>query len=155
MPTQMSVEDYLAARVQDQIDWHDARSRWNKAWFGRLQGAVIVLSALLPFLAGYQGQGRSPSLGLLIGAVGVAIAALSGWITLHRFQETWIEYRLTAERLTHEKYRFLTRAAPYDGDDAFGHLVERVEAILGEQNEGWRRQAEHGSLPMHDDRLGG
>lgn len=144
MEPPMTPAAYLDTRVQDQIDWHDAKSRWNKTWYRRLQGAVIVLGALLPFLAGFSGA-PAPGARLAIGAVGVAVAVLTGLVTLLRFHDTWVEYRLTAERLTHEKYRYLTRTPPYDTDDAFTRLVERTEAILGEQNASWQHQPQPGA----------
>jgi hypothetical protein len=42
-------------------------------------------------------------------------------------QEHWIEYRATAESLRKEKFLFLTQTEPYDKDDAFPVLVQRVK----------------------------
>jgi Protein of unknown function (DUF4231) len=49
----------------------------------------------------------------------------------------WIEYRATAESLKKEKFLFLTQTDPYDKDDAFHLLVERVEALLSKENTEW------------------
>jgi hypothetical protein len=52
---------------------------------------------------------------------------------LLHLQERWIEYRATAESLRREKFLFLTQTEPYDKDDAFHLLVQRVEALLSKE----------------------
>ena len=69
--------------------------------------------------------------------MGVAMATIGGLLSLYRFQEKWIEYRVTAESLKREKFFFLTGTAPYDVDDRFQTLVTRVEAILAAENVQW------------------
>jgi hypothetical protein len=56
---------------------------------------------------------------------------------LLQLQEHWIEYRSTAESLRKEKFLFLTQTDPYDKDDAFHLLVQRVEALLSKENAEW------------------
>ena len=74
---------------------------------------------------------------VLTGAMGVAVATIGGLLSLYRFQEKWIEYRVTAESLKREKFFFLTGTAPYDVDDRFQTLVTRVEAILAAESVQW------------------
>ena len=139
----MDADQYLTERVQDQIDWHNRKSTWNQRNFKRLQIVVILSSALLPLLAGLQSAaGESAAkYGLTIGIIGVIVAVLTGIASLYRFQELWVDYRLTAEALTQEKYRYLTGTAPYDSGDGLQLLVERVESILSEQNSQWQQVA--------------
>ncbi len=133
----MDVEQYLQERLQAQLDWHDRKSQWNQRWYKRLQVAVIAAGALIPLITGFS-TGR-PSFQVAAGVLGSLIAIATGLAGAYRFQENWIQYRVTAESLGHEKYRFVTGVEPYDGPDTFATLVERVEAILGEQNAQWRR----------------
>ena len=67
---------------------------------------------------------------------------VTGVISLFRFQELWVDYRLTAETLQQEKYRFLTGVAPYDTEGALAVLVDRVESVLAEQNAQWQQVAQ-------------
>ena len=135
----MDAKTYLEDRLQDQIDWHEAKSGWNQRMFKRLQLVVIVCGALLPFLAGFQRE--VPSMSWAIGVLGILVAVVTGVISLYRFQELWVDYRLTAEALQQEKYRFLTGVPPYDGSGALNVLVDRVEAVLAEQNAQWHQLA--------------
>ncbi len=133
----MDAEQYLAERVQDQIDWHDAKSSANQRSFKALQVVIIVASALIPLLAGF--EDRAGGLTYAIGAIGVLVAVLTGVVSLYRFNELWIDYRLTAEALSQEKFRYLTRTAPYHEGDLLSTLVQRVEAILSDQRSQWQQ----------------
>jgi len=62
------------------------------------------------------------------------IASLLGLLNL---KEHWIEYRATGESLRREKFLFLTQTEPYDKDDAFHLLVQRVEALSSKENAEW------------------
>jgi hypothetical protein len=73
--------------------------------------------------------------------MGVGVATIGGLLSLYRFQEKWVEYRVTAENLKREKYFFLTGTAPYEADDKFQILVMRVEAILAAENVQWAESA--------------
>ena len=61
----------------------------------------------------------------------------SGIANLYRFQENWNEYRASAEALKQEKYLYLARVEPYNGDQPFELLVQRVEALLKSETTGW------------------
>jgi hypothetical protein len=69
--------------------------------------------------------------------LGVFVAVIAGVLELLHLQERWIEYRATAESLRREKFLFLTQTEPYDKDDAFHLLVQRVEALLSKENAEW------------------
>ena len=133
----MDAETYFEERLQTQIDWHEAKSGWNQKMFKRLQVVVIVAGALLPFLAGFQDQ--VPRLSWAIGALGILVAVVTGVLSLYRFQELWVDYRLTAESLQQEKYRFLTGVPPSDPEPAVAVLVDRVESVLAEQSSQWQQ----------------
>ena len=132
----MSPEEYLQERLDDQINWYDRKSSWNQTCFKRLRAIEILLSVSIPFLISQIG-GESELLKLIAGTMGIVVAFIAGLITLYRFQENWIEYRATAEILKHEKYLYLTRSAPYDGDDAFHLLVAAIESAISKENTGW------------------
>ena len=69
--------------------------------------------------------------------LGVLIAGITGLLALYKFEEKWIKYRTTAESLKHEKFRYLTRTMPYDGEAPFPLLVQRVESLISQENQDW------------------
>ena len=86
-------------------------------------------------LAGY--SQKSEYVGLTIGVIGLIVAVLAGIVSLYRFLKNWNEYRGVSESLKQEKYLYLARAEPYNGDQPFESLVQRVEALLKSETTGW------------------
>jgi|SRR6476646_8699940 Protein of unknown function (DUF4231) len=131
----LSPEEYVEQRLTDQISWYDRKSKTNQRCFKWLRFVEIVAAATIPFLSGFAGD--SFPIKIVIGALGVLVAVLASLLGLLHLQEHWIEYRATAESLTREKFLFLTQTEPYDRDDAFHLLVQRVEALLSKENADW------------------
>jgi hypothetical protein len=131
----ISPEEYVEQRINDQIGWYDRRSIANNRWFKRLRFAEIVAAATIPFLSGF--AAKSFPVEIAIGALGVFVAVIASLLGLLQLQVHWIEYRATAESLRKEKFLFLTQTDPYNKDDAFHLLVQRVEASLSKENADW------------------
>jgi hypothetical protein len=133
----MGEKEYIEQRLDDQIAWYDTKSQWNQRWFKRLRVIEIVCACSIPFILSFV-----PDKGLLMkvmaGVFGVVVAAISGVFSLYKFEENWLSYRTTCETLRHEKYLYLTGCRPYDGDDAFSLLVQRIEALISKENTEWR-----------------
>jgi hypothetical protein len=131
----ISPEDYIKQRLSDQIDWYDRKSSMNQRWFKRLRFAEILAAATIPFLSGF--AGNSFLIKITIGALGVLVAVVASVLGLLHVQEHWIEYRAIAESLKREKMLFQTQTEPYDKDNAFHLLVQRVEALLSKESSEW------------------
>ncbi|MFV0302417.1 MAG: DUF4231 domain-containing protein [Paracoccus sp. (in: a-proteobacteria)] len=131
----ISEADYLSDRLDDQIAWYERKSRANQSAYKRLRLIEIVAAAAIPLLAGY--GDRHEYVGMAIGVLGLVVAVLAGIFGLYRFQENWAEYRGMAEALKHEKFLYLARVEPYEGEGAFELLVSRCEALLGGEAERW------------------
>jgi hypothetical protein len=133
----ISPEEYIEQRLNDQISWYDHKSGRNQRWFKWLRFTEIVAAATIPFLSGFAGD--SFQIRIAIGALGVLVAVVASLLGLLHFQEHWIAYRATAESLRKEKFLFLTQTEPYDKNDAFHLLVQRVEALLSKESTEWVR----------------
>ncbi len=135
----MGKEEYLDKRLEDQIKWYDDKAAWNQKWFKRLQVVVIVSGVLVPFLSGLA-PGDEFWTKFSVGLLGVLVAALTAVLGLYKFQENWIQYRITCESLKREKYIFTAGVAPYANSDAFDLLVERVESLISKEHTNWVSQ---------------
>jgi uncharacterized membrane protein (Fun14 family) len=131
----MSPQEYVEQRINDQISWYDRKSTTNQRWFKRLRFAEIVAAATIPFLAGF--ADKSFPIKIVIGVLGVFVAVIASLLGLLQLQVHWIEYRAIAESLKKEKILFWTQTEPYNNDDAFHLLVQRVEALLLKENIEW------------------
>lgn len=137
MSGKIAQAEYLKDRLDGQINWYDKKSVANQKAFKRLQVLIIVASATIPFLSGFMDE-NSLWLKIVIGLLGLAIATATAILGLYQFQENWLEYRTTCETLRHEKYLFLTGASPYDEEEPFLLLVERIEGLISKENTNWQ-----------------
>lgn len=142
----MTDEQYLKNRLDDQIAWHERKSAWNQKWFKRSQLIQIVASAVVPFISGLDEKtsffGLDVRWMLVVGFLGMLVAVATAAISLFKFQENWVQFRLTAEQLHHERFLFLTGVEPYHEANAFGLLVQRVENLISKENSLWAQTAQ-------------
>ncbi|SMC55704.1 DUF4231 domain-containing protein [Primorskyibacter flagellatus] len=144
--------DYLEQRLDGQIEWYDRKSVSNQAAYKKLRLIEIIAAASIPLLAGY--IDKHVYVGMVIGALGLIVAVLAGVIGLYRFQENWGEYRAVSEALKQEKFLFLARAAPYDGEKPFELLVTRVETMLRKETSGWTQSIRKATQSDQAERAG-
>ena len=131
----MDDKEYIEQRLDNQKDWYARNSQKNQRWHKLLQVIQILSAASIPFLVTVITQ--QYALNITTGALGVLIAVITGITALYKFDEKWIKYRTTAESLKHEKFLYETRVEPYDGADSFPLLVQRVEALISQENSDW------------------
>jgi hypothetical protein len=97
----------------------------------------IIVALFIPFASGYIHDAEN-DLKIIVGVLGVIVAAIAGLITLIKFQENWIEYRTVAESLKLEKFLFLAKAGPYKNiSDPFVMFVERFESLISNSTKKW------------------
>jgi hypothetical protein len=132
----MTPDEYIKARLDEQIGWYSTRSRSNQVWFKVLRLVEIGFASASPFLVS-QITAETPALKIIVGSLGVCVAVIAGIVSLYRFQENWIEYRSTAESLKHEKFLFLTNSPPYDVANSFHAFVSNVESLISKENTSW------------------
>ena len=119
-------------RLQDQLDWYEAKSQHHKRWYQSLKVTQIVVAAAIPVVAA---AGASAA---VAGGLGAVIVVLEGLQQLFQYQQNWLAYRSTAEALKHEKFLRLAAAGPYAGTsrpDAL--LAERVEGLVSQEHAAW------------------
>jgi len=133
----MNQEQYLADRVEEQINWYNNKSQLNQMYFKNIRVVEIICAATIPFIAG---MGDSLPYGsIVLGVLGVIIAVSTGFSILSKHQENWLTYRTTSEIIKHEKYLFLTKCKPYNDENSFNLFVERIESLISKENSQWSR----------------
>jgi Protein of unknown function (DUF4231) len=129
-------------RLQEQISYYGTNSRKAKRTFKRIKIIEILAAALIPFLGSLSVPlpRLKDHVSLIAGALGVLITILEGILHLNQYQESWTNYRATAEALKHEKYLYLGKAGPYTKSvtsDPEALLAERVEALVSQEHSQW------------------
>ena len=118
-------------RLEQQIAWYDRESTHNQRWFKGLKIVQIVTAAAIPVAA----AASAPV--ALLGGGGALIVVLEGVQQLQQYQENWITYRSTCERLRAERFLYLSRAGPYAAAAADALLAARVEGLVSQENAAW------------------
>ena len=144
----MTDEIFLKERLDDQINWFDASSSKNQKMYRRYKFSEILIAGLIPLALAMSEMQICPEkyafafntvLKIYIAGAGSAIVVISKYLEINNFKEYWISYRQTCELLRTEKYKYLSKADPYDEEDAFPLLVKNVDLILSRENQKWAR----------------
>lgn len=132
----MDEQEYIKNRLEDQIKWYDRKSQWNQKRYKILRITEMVTSALIPVFMPFADS--SSWFKILLALGGSAVAVIIGIQGLYNFHENWIEYRMIAETLKHEKFLYETKAGVYEtAERPFKLLVDRIESIISHENINW------------------
>jgi hypothetical protein len=139
MSTQLSPEDYLKNRVQDQIDWYDRKSGILKKRYRRMKVVTIILGVSIPVVISFSELADSVEwLKYIAGAMGAAISGLEGISGILKDKDNFLAYRATREALMREKMLYSTLSGNYAGSkDAFALFVASCESIMANEHSGW------------------
>jgi len=122
------------ARLEDQIDWYDRKSRRAQRWFKALKVVQLVTAGLIPLITVFS----LPAPDKLSAVLGLTILVVEGLQQLNQYQANWISYRSTCEALKHEKYLFLAQAGPYaNSPQAATLLANRIEGLISQEHAKW------------------
>ena len=133
-------EKYVADRYEDQIDWYQSKASTNKKRYQQFQWSVIALAAVVPVLVTISSLApntRGVIWGLTI-SLSMLLAIGTAGIKTFKFQENWVNYRSTAERLIQEKFFYDADVGEYGrSGDKEALFVERVETLISGENTNW------------------
>ena len=153
----MTPEEYIEQRLDDQIKWYDKKSSFNqkkhKMWqVIKIMAALFITilslwaSSEVNFKEAYEAvldnlnlknNGPLITVSHVIGILGAFIVFIESFIKIFDYEKLWIQYRSTAENLKREKLMFQTKSKPYHTKEAFMILVQRCEAIMQTEVQGW------------------
>lgn len=132
----MTQEEYLKERLENQINWYNDNSTFNKKCYQALKTIEIVLAAITPFVVAFVNN-ETNSLKIIAGLMSIVIGIIASILIAFKFQDKWIQYRTTCENLRHEKYLFATNSGIYSDNTNFNVFVERIEFIISKENSDW------------------
>ncbi len=133
----MDEHTYFEERLENEIAWYEKKSKRNKQYYYLLRVIELISAALIPFLINYL-TGNTGLLKSAIETLSILVLITTGMISIFQFRELWTEYRTNAESLKHEKYLYLSSSNPYDREDKFKLLVERVEKLISIEHSRWQ-----------------
>ncbi|MEO5998070.1 MAG: DUF4231 domain-containing protein [Chitinophagaceae bacterium] len=141
-----SFDKYKEERYIDQMKYYSAKAGKNQKKYRQFQWILIILSALTPVVAALNGikgvttdSTYSNSMTILVVAISSIVAILTTGMKTFNYQELWLTYRSTYEKLKPEIYYYEFNIADYGkpGIDKESLFVSRVEAILDTEHNQW------------------
>jgi Protein of unknown function (DUF4231) len=127
-------QKFYMEQWQNQKDYHSKKAGVFKQRYQLTQAFIVLGSLSVPVMLGMSGI---PTWVPTVISLLVAFAA--GLENVFKNGENWISFRKTTEMLKREQRMFMARGDVYgaSNQNAFELFVQRVEAILGEQNQIW------------------
>ncbi len=97
----MDSDQYINERVNDQIEYYDTKSQSNQRNYKQLSVAQIICGALIPLISGFSKNIFYSE--WIIAILGVAVTCATGFLSLNKHQERWINYRTTCDSFANLK----------------------------------------------------
>jgi hypothetical protein len=152
VPVTEEFDKYLNCRFKCQRCWYEKHARRNRFGYYGTGFSKLVLSGALPVVAALF-SGR-PDFTALVVTLSFLLLLAEGSAVLFRFNENWINYRITYEKLSREKAYYDTGSGIYgdppDGQTPETTFVIRIERLLREENESWSQYAEDAAEPLEE-----
>ncbi|MEP6952047.1 MAG: DUF4231 domain-containing protein [Ginsengibacter sp.] len=139
-------DEYLENRYKKQMEYYSNASAKNRKKYKLFQWILIILSASTPVLAALNGIRFSSTvtapqvnLNILVVIVSGTVAILTTGLKTFNYQELWITYRSTYEKLKPEIYYYNFGIGVYGTKeiDKESLFVTQVEAILDTEHNQW------------------
>src|SRR5207249_7125376 len=120
----LTFDKYVEERYQGQMNYYDKASSKNQKKYKQFQWILIVLSATTPVLAALSGKefvinSVTYNLGflqVLVIVISAIVAILTTGLKTFNYQELWVNYRSTYEKLKPEIYYYNFNIGPYSVD---------------------------------------
>ena len=132
------MEAYVHQRLEDQINYYEKKSAYNKKLYFSLSIVAIGANAMIPVVSVFLPTATIPK--LIITLLSAVAAMISSILILLNARGLWGKYRLNATRLQSLRYQYYTRSGIFAGledEQAFQRLVELSEQQMQEENADW------------------
>jgi hypothetical protein len=123
---------FMTSRWLDQVVWMDGRADRARRMYFLLRMTTILGGVVVPALIAVNATATH----LIATVISVCVAASAAVEEFFHYGERWRHYRLTAESLKSEGWRFLELAEPYRGRghqnhrEAYQLFADRVERLI-------------------------
>lgn len=135
----LDITQYLAQRIQPQIEWFEKNSRINKLGYQFTKTLLTFLAAISPALAAFI-HDDSSSFKIALAISTILTAVLANLSTIFNFKDKYITFRDAAENLKSEVFLYQFNAGKYkDNPDGFNILVVTIEDYLKNINQNWKK----------------
>ncbi len=137
-------DDYLEKRYFDQLKFHTLAARKNQKKYTDFQWTLIILSTLTTIMAAMPEKivlfsRFTVELKYVIVLTSGLVTILTAGLKTFKYEELWLNYRKTAEKLKPHFYLFSMNIGKYGiaGVNKEKEFVENIEGILNKEQSAW------------------
>ena len=121
-------QEYMKDRYEPRLKRYEKATERYHLKFRIMQAALIVAAAIAPAVTAFA---EFPTMRYLGVALSALVAILTSFQRALRFEDAWMNARITREDLRREKYLYLTSTSDYSrAADKETLFAERVETII-------------------------
>ncbi|MDR5752847.1 MULTISPECIES: DUF4231 domain-containing protein [unclassified Caballeronia] len=134
----LSVQDYIAIRLEEQINWFAPKATMNERNAARCTRAVQVLSAIAAGLGALGAVFAGAGIEVWVATLSTITTAIGTYALAERYQRLAATYRLAADRLKLRltEWQILTQGQPANA--AADHaLILDSEGLMNGENDAW------------------
>lgn len=131
VPGPLNADGYIKDRIDAQTTWFRDRAKQCNKIQGLLEGAEFALAILAALLGAALTMTGKQAYGAWVAVITTVIGVLGAHNLAQRYEQLTVSYRATADRLDGILGQW--RA----GNGSTSQLVEKCEAALLEENQGW------------------
>lgn len=128
--------EYIENRLQKQQQYHSKKSSEFKRCYITLSVITLSLSAAIPVIT-YLTDLCPLIVKMLISLLSGGATVITGFLSLTKMQEIYVEYRIISERLKSLEFLYKTKTPPFNKEDAFELLVFECENIISQGTNKW------------------
>ena len=133
----MSIDKYIAIRLDNQQAWFSKKSNSCQIKYKILRCAESVCILLLPLIGLFTNDDIIRNI-LLVG-IGALASYFRFFLDINAYHDLWIRYRLASEALKREKLLHATHTGAYHGNNRDEVLVVNVERIISAASTDWQQ----------------
>lgn len=136
----MNTDDYLKDRVTKQRNYFSASAKKNKNGFMFISISKLFISLSIAILSPILGESSPGS--IVVAILAAIVTFLDGIMFLKKYNENWINYRMTNEQLKKEECFFRTKSEKYFGlkeEESLDIFVQNIESIIQNTNQNWEK----------------
>lgn len=131
-PCPLSVDEYVAERLDDQIDYYRSRAGAHGTVVGRVRGLTVALG-VAAFVLGATGGGGA---GVWLVVITTVTASLAAYLYANRLQYLAGSYTAAARNLDALRVGWQTFGADADAAERDRFILD-CEAVLSAENQSW------------------
>jgi hypothetical protein len=144
----MKVNDYITARLEEQLNWYERRAGDHRGTLRLLSSATLGFGALAVILGAVSSNMTAP----WVAVITTIIATLTAYLYAWRYQYMVVSYLATARKLSALRARWRASGKTNADTADRNQFILECEGILSAENKAWmtelNRRDATGSAPV-------